>query len=50
MSNSNSGVFYVAAGKKYIDEACDSARSLKKINPSIKISLEWFNILRDNIS
>ncbi|MGD1809229.1 hypothetical protein ACP6PL_27865 [Dapis sp. BLCC M126] len=39
MSNSNSGVFYVAAGKKYIDEACDSARSLKKINPSIKISL-----------
>ncbi|NET46838.1 hypothetical protein [Okeania sp. SIO2B3] len=39
MTNSNSGVFYVAAGKKYVDEACDSAKSLKKINPSIKISL-----------
>ncbi|MGB3511150.1 MAG: hypothetical protein WBA93_18330 [Microcoleaceae cyanobacterium] len=39
MTNSNSGVFYVAAGKDYIDEACDSAKSLKKINPCIKISL-----------
>ncbi|NES03095.1 MAG: hypothetical protein F6K22_09670 [Okeania sp. SIO2F4] len=26
-------------GKDYIDEACNSAKSLKKINPSIKISL-----------
>ena len=39
MVDSNFGVFYVAAGKKYIDEACYSARSLKKINSSIKISL-----------
>lgn len=39
MFESNFGVFYVAAGKKYIDESCYSARSFKKINPSIKISL-----------
>ncbi|MFM2060934.1 MAG: hypothetical protein RLZZ507_604 [Cyanobacteriota bacterium] len=39
MANSNFGVFYVAGGKKYVDEACNSARSLKKINPNIKISL-----------
>ncbi|MGF1481790.1 MAG: hypothetical protein ACFB4I_20295 [Cyanophyceae cyanobacterium] len=39
MSNSNFGVFYAAAGEKYIKEACYSAKSLKKINPSIKISL-----------
>lgn len=36
---SDFGVFYVAAGQKYIDEACNSATSLKKINPSLKISL-----------
>ncbi len=39
MTYSNSGVFYVAAGQKYINEACNSAKSLKKINPSINISL-----------
>lgn len=39
MENFDFGVFYVAAGQKYIDEACNSAKSLKKINPSIKISL-----------
>lgn len=35
----NFGVFYVAAGKKYVDEACYSAQSLKKINPSFNISI-----------
>lgn len=39
MSNSDFGVFYVAAGQKYLDEACNSAKSLKKINPSLKIAL-----------
>lgn len=33
------GVFYVAAGQKYVDEACTSARSLKKIDPSLNISI-----------
>ena len=39
METENYGVFYVAAGQKYIDEACNSARSLKKINSSLKISI-----------
>ncbi|VEP11597.1 Glycosyl transferase family 8 (modular protein) [Hyella patelloides LEGE 07179] len=39
MTISDFGVFYVAAGQKYVDEACKSATSLKKINPSLKISL-----------
>lgn len=39
MTSSSFGVFYVAGGKKYVDEACNSARSLKRINPSLKISL-----------
>jgi hypothetical protein len=39
MTNSDFGVFYVAAGQKYIDEAYNSAKSLKQINPSLKISL-----------
>ncbi len=39
MNIKNYGVFYVAAGQKYIDEACKSASSLKKINPLLKISI-----------
>ena len=39
MKLENYGVFYVAAGQKYIDEACNSARSLRKINSSLKISI-----------
>lgn len=39
MERQNYGVFYVAAGQKYIDEACNSARSLRKINSSLKISI-----------
>lgn len=39
MTMTNFGVFYVAAGQKYIDEACNSAKSLKKIEPSLKITL-----------
>ncbi|NEQ74622.1 MAG: hypothetical protein F6K23_17185 [Okeania sp. SIO2C9] len=39
MTIENYGVFYVAAGKKYVDEACTSAQSLKKINPYLKISI-----------
>lgn len=39
MTTENYGVFYVAAGQKYIDEACQSAKSLKKINPSLNISI-----------
>lgn len=39
MAYSDSGVFYVAAGQKYVNEACNSAKSLKKINPSISISI-----------
>jgi len=39
MKRQNYGVFYVAAGQKYIDEACNSARSLRKINSSLKISI-----------
>lgn len=39
MTDKNHGVFYVAAGQKYIDEACISAQSLKKIHPSLNISI-----------
>ena len=39
MNKSNYGFFYVAAGQKYIDEACFSAKSLKNINNYLKISL-----------
>lgn len=39
MTNSNSGIFYVAVGKKYIDEACNLAKNLKSISLSRKISL-----------
>lgn len=39
MKLENYGVFYVAAGQKYIDEACNSARSLRKINSSLRISI-----------
>lgn len=39
MNSENCGVFYVAAGKKYVDEACYSASSLKKINSNIKIAI-----------
>ena len=40
MSKTNDcGVFYVAAGKKYVEEACVSAKSLKKLNPDIKIAI-----------
>jgi hypothetical protein len=39
MNDTNFGVFYVAAGQKYVDEACRSAQSLKQINSSIKIAL-----------
>jgi hypothetical protein len=35
----SAGIFYAAAGQKYIKEACASARSLKNINPNIKISI-----------
>lgn len=38
-STDDKGVFYVAAGKKYVDEACASAQSLKKLNPEIKIAI-----------
>jgi hypothetical protein len=39
MNNENYGVFYVATGQKYIDEACISASSLRKLNNSLKISI-----------
>lgn len=39
MKTKDYGVFYVAAGQKYIDEACNSAKSLKKINSLLKISI-----------
>lgn len=39
MKTENYGIFYVAAGQKYIDEACKSARSLKNINHTLKISI-----------
>ena len=39
MTMADFGVFYVAAGQKYIDEACNSAESLKKIDPSLRITL-----------
>ena len=39
MTIADFGVFYVAAGQKYIDEACNSAKSIKKLNPSLNISL-----------
>jgi hypothetical protein len=39
METQKYGVFYVAAGQKYVDEACNSATSLKKINSSIKIAI-----------
>lgn len=39
MKSENHGIFYVAAGQKYVDEACISAKSIKKINNSLKISI-----------
>ncbi|TVQ47547.1 MAG: hypothetical protein EA365_03500 [Gloeocapsa sp. DLM2.Bin57] len=39
MKNNDCGVFYVAAGQKYVDEACNSAVSLKQINSALKISI-----------
>ncbi len=39
MTADSHGVFYVAAGKKYVDEACRSAQSLKTLNASLKISI-----------
>lgn len=33
------GVIYIATGKKYIDEACQSASSLKDKNPNISITI-----------
>lgn len=39
MKTENYGIFYVAAGQKYINEACKSARSIKNINPTLKISI-----------
>jgi hypothetical protein len=39
MKTESYGIFYVAAGEKYINEACISARSIKNINNSLKISI-----------
>ena len=39
MTITDFGVFYVAAGQKYVDEAYNSAKSLKKIEPSLNITL-----------
>ena len=39
MPTKNYGVFYVAAGQKYVDEACKSAKSLRRFNHNLNISI-----------
>lgn len=39
MSNESKGVIYIASGNKFIEEACNSAASLKNYLPEIPITL-----------
>jgi hypothetical protein len=45
----NEGVLYVATGKKYIDEALRSAKSVKENSDSISVSIVTDQLIKSNI-